>query len=87
MPGASPVTGKAGDLLVFSEAVIHNGLPKTTPGSRSNIYFNYVHAHYNVVMREPDNAHHFYLPPAVRQRFTDSQRHLTRWMDYTQWPP
>lgn len=87
MPGASPVVGKAGDLLVFSEAVIHNGLPKTTPGSRSNIYFNYVHAHYNVVMREPDNAHHFYLPPAVRQRFTDSQRHLTRWMDYTRWPP
>ena len=45
MPGATPVTGKAGDVLLFSEAMIHDGLPKTTTGTRTNLYFNYVHAH------------------------------------------
>ena len=85
MPGAVPVAGKAGDVLLFSEAMIHDGLPKTTPGTRSNIYFNYVHAHYNVMMREPTNAHHFYLPEVVRTRFSDGQRVLTQWMDLARW--
>ena len=85
MPGAAPATGRAGDVLLFSEAVIHDGLPKTTPGTRSNIYFNYVHAHYNVMMREPTNSHHFYFPEAIRARFTDQQRELTRWMELARW--
>ena len=85
MPGAVPVTGQAGDVLLFSEAVIHDGLPKTTPGIRTNLYFNYVHAHYNVMMREPRNAHHFYFPTEIRARFTQEQRRLTRWMELTRW--
>ena len=85
MPGALPVVGRAGDLLFFSEAVIHDGLPKTTPGRRSNLYFNYAHAHYNVMAREPRNRHHFYLPPQVRRRFTETQLELTRWMEYARW--
>ena len=67
LPGAQALTGKAGDLLMFSETVVHNGLLKTTPGTRSNLYFNYVHAHYNVMTREPINCHHFYLPAGDAQ--------------------
>lgn len=85
MPGAAVVTGRAGDVLMFSEAVLHNGLPKTTAGVRSNLYYNYVHAHYNVMTREPRNCHHFYFPPAVRERFTPTQRELTAWMEFTRW--
>lgn len=85
MPGAIAATGQAGDVLLFSEAVIHDGLPKTTPGLRSNLYYNYVHAHYNVVMREPRNAHHFYFPPEIRARFDTEQNELTRWMEFVQW--
>jgi hypothetical protein len=85
LPGATPVVGKAGDVLLFSEAVIHNGLPKTTPGVRTNLYYNYVHAHYNVMTREPRNCHHFYFPEAVRERFTPTRRELTAWMEYTRW--
>lgn len=85
LPGAVPVVGKAGDVLLFSETLMHNGGPKTTPGIRSNLYYNYVHAHYNVMTREPRNCHHFYFPPRVRQRFTPSQRELTKWMEFTKW--
>ena len=62
LPGAIAVTGKAGDVLMFSETVIHDGLPKTTQPVRSNLYYNYVHAHYNVMTRERGNCHHFYFP-------------------------
>jgi hypothetical protein len=85
LPGSAPVTGKAGDVLLFSEAVIHNGLPKTTGGVRTNLYYNYVHAHYNVMTREPRNCHHFYFPPEVRQRLTPARRELTAWMEFTRW--
>ena len=85
LPGAAAVTGRAGDILMFSEAVLHNGLPKTTEGVRTNLYFNYVHAHYNVMTREPNNAHHFYFPPQVRSRFTPGQMDLTQWMELARW--
>lgn len=85
MPGSVAVTGQAGDVLLFSETVLHNGLRKTTPGIRSNLYYNYVHAHYNVVMREPNNIHHFYFPPEIRDRFTDGQREMTKWMEQVRW--
>ncbi|MDP6504348.1 MAG: phytanoyl-CoA dioxygenase family protein [Planctomycetota bacterium] len=85
MPGAIPVTGKAGDVFMFSEATIHNGLPKTTEGRRSNLYFNYVHSHYNVMTREPRNCHHFYLPPDVRKRFDEDQKKMTEWMEFVKW--
>jgi len=85
MPGAVAVTGQAGDVFMFSETVVHNGLPKSTDGVRTNLYYNYVHAHYNVMAREPQNCHHFYFPPELRRRFTPSQRELTQWMDYAHW--
>ena len=85
MPGATPVTGEAGDVLLFSEIMIHDGLPKTTTGTRTNLYFNNVHAHYNVMMREPHNAHHFYFHAEIRARFSEQQCDLTRWMELTHW--
>jgi hypothetical protein len=42
-------------------------------------------AHYNVVMREPRNAHHFYFPPEIRARFDQNQQDLTKWMEFTKW--
>jgi hypothetical protein len=85
MPGALAVTGRAGDAFLFSEAVLHDGLPKSTSGVRANLYYNYVHAHYNVMTREPRNCHHFYFPPAIRDRFTPERRALTAWMEFTRW--
>jgi ectoine hydroxylase-related dioxygenase (phytanoyl-CoA dioxygenase family) len=85
MPGATAVTGKAGDVLMFSETVIHDGLPKTTQPVRSNLYYNYVHAHYNVMTRERRNCHHFYFPPEIRERLTPTQRELTAWMELARW--
>lgn len=87
MPGSVPVTGKAGDVFMFSEAVVHNGLPKTTPGIRSNLYFNYVHKHLNVATFEhqPHNLQHFYVPPKIRERFTPERKKLTEWMEHCRW--
>ena len=85
LAGAVPILAAAGAALVMSECTLHTGLPKTTSSIRSNLYFNYVHAYYNVMMREPKNCHHFYFPSDVRARFTESQRNLTRWMDFTKW--
>jgi ectoine hydroxylase-related dioxygenase (phytanoyl-CoA dioxygenase family) len=85
LPGAIPVTGHVGDVFIFSETVIHDGLPKTTRPVRSNLYYNYVHAHYNVMTREPRNCHHFYFPPEIRERFTPKQRELTAWMEFARW--
>ena len=85
MPGATPIVGKAGDVLLFSEATLHDGLPKTTDGIRTNLYYNYVHAHYNGMMREPKRCPHFYFPAAIRDRFNDEQREMTGWMKYVKW--
>src|SRR5205823_5650004 len=85
LPGAAPVTGRAGDVFLFSEAVVHNGLPKRSGGIRSNLYYNYVHAHYNVMTREPRNCHHFYFPEEVRRRLTPARRELTAWMELARW--
>ena len=38
MPGSFPVLTDEGDALLMSEAVQHTGVPKTTPGVRSNLY-------------------------------------------------
>lgn len=84
LPGSTPITGKAGDVLIFSEAVIHNGLLKTTEGERSNIYFNFMHGHYHNALRAPMSCHHFYLPPDQRRRLTPARLKLTRWMEFMQ---
>ena len=75
LPGAVAVTGKAGDVLLLSETVLHDGLPKTTETVRSNLYYNYVHAHYNVMLREPRNCPHIYFP---KHPFLQNRKHKDR---------
>ncbi|MCX5658657.1 MAG: phytanoyl-CoA dioxygenase family protein [Planctomycetota bacterium] len=79
-PGCIEVTGKAGDVVLFTEALHHNGDDKKTDGLRTNLYFNHMHVQRNVVMYDPVNAHHYWLPPEVRARFGDDAKQLTRWM-------
>lgn len=82
MPGSVAVTGKAGDVFLFSEAVLHYGLPKTSDGLRSNLYFNYGAHDFNVMNFDPVNNHHYCLPPSIRERFTPEQKAATQWMEW-----
>jgi len=84
MPGSVPVTGKAGDVFMFSEATVHNGLPKTTDGLRTNLYFNYVEHDFSVMTFDATDANHrhYAMPPSVRQRWTPQQKEITRWMEF-----
>jgi len=81
MPGAVPVIGKAGDVFMFSESVLHTGLAKTTGGTRTNLYFNYLHRYYGVGNFDPVNLQHYYMPEHVRERFSPRQKELTSWME------
>ena len=92
LPGTQRLTGKAGDVVMFSETLLHTGVPKTTPGRRTNLYFNYIDATYNPAMREalagnPGNLNHYVFPPAVRARFDETQRQLTAWMEWQRTSP
>jgi len=82
MPGAQAVTGKAGDVFLFSETVLHNGLPKTTPGTRTNLYYNYVGKEINVMTYSPEHNFHFCMPDSIRARFNEKQRAFTEWMGF-----
>lgn len=82
MPGSVPVTGKAGDVFLFSEAVLHYGLPKTSEGTRTNLYFNYAAHDFNVMVYDPTNNYHYCLLPDVRERFTVEQQEATLWMEW-----
>lgn len=86
LPGATAITGSAGDVFLFSEAVLHNGLHKTTQGVRTNLYYNYLHAsRIGGLMIDPTSFHHFYWPPEIRERLTSRQREMTSWMDLFRW--
>lgn len=82
MPGSVAATGKPGDVFLFSEAVLHYGLPKTTEGMRTNLYFNYGAHDFNVMNFDPINNHHYCMPPSVRERFTQEQKDATQWMEW-----
>ncbi|HJP30612.1 MAG TPA: phytanoyl-CoA dioxygenase family protein [Candidatus Latescibacteria bacterium] len=92
LPGTVRVTGQAGDVVMFSETLLHTGMPKTTESHRTNLYFNYIDATYNPAMREslagnPGNVNHYVFPPQVRSRFDDTQRQLTEWMEWQRTSP
>ena len=92
LPGAVELTGQAGDVVMFSETLLHTGMPKTTEGHRTNLYFNYIDATYNPAMREllagnQGNVNHYVFPPEVRSRFDDTQRELTQWMEWQRTSP
>eukprot|EP01052_Picozoa_sp_SAG31_P013850 SAG31_NODE_844_length_11549_cov_2.985852_11_plen_95_part_00 len=50
--GAVAVHARAGSVLIMSECTKHSGLPKTTSGVRSNLYFNHVEAAYANPMQQ-----------------------------------
>jgi hypothetical protein len=79
MPGAHAVTGQAGDVFLFSETVLHNGLTKTTPGRRTNLYYNYFSRGWDSSM---EHSYHFCMPPSVRERFNGKQKAYTEWMEH-----
>lgn len=81
VPGAIEVTGEPGDVVLFCEALSHNGGAKSSEGTRTNLYYNHMHSHRSVVMYDRANAHHYWLPPEVRARFNEEQKNLTRWME------
>lgn len=81
MPGARAITGQAGDVFMFSETVLHNGLTKSTPGRRTNLYYNYFSRGFDL---SPEHSYHFYMPPSVRARFDSTQRKYTEWMEQLQ---
>jgi len=84
LPGAIPVTGKAGDVLIFSESLLHNGLANTSGRRRSNLYFNYIARDYNVMTYSPEHNYHFAMPPHIRERFTPQRKAATMWMEFVQ---
>jgi len=84
-PGTLRVTGKAGDVVLFTETMIHNGANKTTPGNRTNLYFNWIDASYSGIMGHatPGKSYqNLILTPEMRASMNDEQRALTRWMDW-----
>ncbi len=92
LPGTMRVTGQAGDVVMFSETLLHTGTNKTTDGHRTNLYFNYIDATYNPAMREllagnQGNINHYVFPPEVRARFNETQRELTQWMEWQRVAP
>ena len=85
MPGGVPVHTKAGDVLLMSEAVQHTGLQKTTPGVRTNLYYNYTHTALSPMTQAPRWGHHHVLPEAVRARLSEEGQRLTRWCQWARW--
>jgi len=85
LPGAVAVTGKAGDVFMFSETVLHTGLPKTSAGTRTNLYFNFLHRYFGVGNFDATNLQHYYVPPHLRERFSPQQKELTSWMELVKW--
>jgi ectoine hydroxylase-related dioxygenase (phytanoyl-CoA dioxygenase family) len=84
MPGSVPVIGRAGDVLIFSEALMHNGLANTSNRRRTNLYFNYIARDYNVMTYSPEHNYHFAMPPHIRARFTPQRKQATAWMEHVQ---
>ena len=83
-PGALEITGEPGDVLLFTEALVHSGAPKTTSRRRTALQYNHVAQRRAAsYMTDYHNARHYWMPPSIRRRFTPQQQALTAWMDYT----
>ncbi len=82
-PGAIEITGDPGDVMIFSEALTHAGSAKTTTRRRTTLQYNHVHRRRACPMWDHHNARHYWMPPSIRERFSQEQRDLTSWMDYT----
>ncbi len=83
-PGAIEITGDPGDVMVFTEALVHTGAAKTSARRRTTLQYNHVHSsRAAAALLDTHNARHYWMPPSIRRRFTADQEELTHWMDYT----
>lgn len=83
LPGSIEITGRAGDVVVFSECLIHTGLAKTTPGLRTNLYYNYSDLYISgAALSDPTNLHVYCFTPELRSRFNAEQKEITKWMEF-----
>lgn len=82
-PGAVEITGEPGDVMIFTEGLMHTGAAKTSSRRRTTLQYNHVEQHRACGMWDHHNARHYWLPPSIRSRFTPEQASLTRWMAYT----
>jgi len=82
VPGMQAITCRRGDVLILSESVIHNGGGKSTPGTRTNIYYGYSSIRYNAMTHSPEHNRHYCMPEEVRCRLTAKQREMTAWMEF-----
>jgi len=82
-PGAIEVTGDPGDVMIFTEALHHAGAAKTTSRRRTTLQYNHLHRNRAAIMWDTHNSRHYWMPPSIRERFTQPQKDITHWMDYT----
>ena len=83
-PGAVEITGDPGDVMIFTEALVHTGAAKTTARRRTTLQYNHVHSsRVAAAMRDHHNARHYWMPPSIRDRFAPEQLEMTSWMNYT----
>jgi ectoine hydroxylase-related dioxygenase (phytanoyl-CoA dioxygenase family) len=83
-PASVEVTGDPGDVIIFTEALVHSGSAKTTARRRTTLQYNHVHSRRVASsILDHHNARHYWMPPSIRQRFTAEQKELTSWMNYT----
>lgn len=83
-PGSVEVTGDPGDVMIFTEALVHAGAAKTTARRRTTLQYNHVDSsRVAAALLDHHNARHYWIPPSTRQRFTPEQKALTSWMNYT----
>ena len=83
--GSLPVIIRASDVLVMSECTEHSGLPKTSDGLRSNLYYNYTMKGMSVMAGAPAHGHNYVWPEAVRARLSTRAQALTEWMQWARW--
>jgi ectoine hydroxylase-related dioxygenase (phytanoyl-CoA dioxygenase family) len=81
LPGAIPVPGKAGDILIFTESLLHTGLGNSSGRRRTNLYFNHAAPNFQIP-HAPSVAYsyHYAMPPHIRARLTERQKAATSWM-------
>ena len=82
LPGSVRAPGNAGDVLLFTECTLHMGDEKTSPGVRRNLYYNFMHSKLSRLSDHPKILRHACFPPHVRDRFTETQKELTSWMEH-----
>ncbi|MCE9591257.1 MAG: phytanoyl-CoA dioxygenase family protein [Planctomycetes bacterium] len=83
LPGAVPVIGKAGDVLVFTESLLHTGLANTSGRRRVNLYYNNASPDFRIPgMPSIAFSYNYAMPPHIRARFTERQKQATEWMAF-----